>query len=60
MEIMSSNMITNKIVCKIKQSILYVTFLSSEFISTVLVTFVDAPSATFIDNEIRQIWFSNR
>ena len=60
MEIMSSNMITNKIVCKIKQSILYITFLSSEFISTVLVTFVDAPSATFIDLEIRQIWFSNR
>ena len=60
MEIMSSNMITNKIVCKIKQSILYITFLSSEFISTVLVTFVDAPSATFIDHEIRQIWFSNR
>ena len=60
MEIMSSNMITNKIICKIKQSILYITFLSSEFISTVLVTFVDAPSATFIDHEIRQIWFSNR
>ena len=60
MEIMSSNMITNKIVCKIKQSILYITFLSSEFISTVLVTFVDAPSTTFIDHEIRQIWFSNR
>ena len=60
MEIMSSNMITNKIACKIKQSILYITFLSSEFISTVLVTFVDAPSATFIDHEIRQIWFSNR
>ena len=60
MEIMSSNMITNKIVCKIKQSILYITFLSSEFISTVLVTFVDAPSIRFIDHEIRQIWFSNQ
>ena len=60
MEIMSSNMITNKIVCKIKQSILYITFLSSEFISTVLVTFVDAPSLKFIDHEIRQILFSNQ
>ena len=60
MEIMSSNMITNKIVCKIKQSILYITFLSSEFISTVLVTFVDASSVRFIDHEIRQIWFSNQ
>ena len=60
MEIMSSNMITNKIVCKTKQSILYITFLSSEFISTVLVTFVDAPSVRFIDHVIRQIWFSNQ
>ena len=33
---------TNKIVCRIKQPILYFTFLSSEFIDTVLALFVDA------------------
>ena len=33
---------TNKIVCRIKQPILYLTFLSSEFIDTVLALFVDA------------------
>ena len=33
-------MIINKTVCKIKQTILYLTFLSSQFIDIVLVTFV--------------------
>ena len=33
---------TNKIVCRIKQPILYLKFLSSEFIDTVLALFVDA------------------
>ena len=49
---MNSNMITNKtnkIVCRIKQSILYLTFLPSEFIEAVLTTFADIILVTIVD-----------
>ena len=41
MAIINSGIITNKAVCKIWQSILYFTFLLSEFIDVVLVKSVD-------------------
>ena len=47
---MNSYMFTNKVMCKIKQSILYLTFSSSEFIDTVLVVFFDRVFAIFIDS----------
>ena len=46
---MNSNMITNKTICRIYQSILYLLFLSSKIIEAVLVTFVDIVFATFVD-----------
>ena len=45
---MNSNMITNKKVSKIKQFILYLNFSWSEFIDTVLPTFVDILFALFV------------
>ena len=42
-------MIANKNVCKISQSIIYLTFLSSELIDRVFVTFVGAVFVTFVD-----------
>ena len=42
--IMSSDIMTNKSVCKIKQSILYLTFLNSEFVDIVFVIFVNGLS----------------
>ena len=48
---MTSNMVTNKNVCKIQQSVLYFTFLLSQFIDTLvqhLLTFFDALSTTFM------------
>ena len=44
---MNSNMTTNRTVCKIWQSILYLTFLSSEFIEIVLMTFANIVFAIF-------------
>ena len=41
-------MITYKTVCKIYHSILYLTFLSSEFIDTALVTFADTVFVIFV------------
>ena len=41
---MSSDIMTNKSVCKIKQSILYLTFLYSEFVDIVFVIFVNGLS----------------
>ena len=45
---MNSNMIANKKVSKIKQFILYLNFSWSEFIDTVLPTFVDILFALFV------------
>ena len=42
------NTVTDKNVCEIKQSMLYLTFLLSEFFYTVLVTFVDIVFAIFV------------
>ena len=40
-------MIANKTMCRLKQSILYLTFLLWKFADTVLVTFVDTLSEAF-------------
>ena len=42
------NTVTDKNVCEIKQSILYLIFLLSEFFYIVLVTFVDIVFAIFV------------
>ena len=42
------NTVTDKNVCEIKQSMLYLIFLLSEFFYTVLVTFVDIVFAIFV------------
>ena len=42
-------MIINQNVCKIQQSVLYFTFLLSEVIGTVLMTFADIVFVTFVD-----------
>ena len=42
-------MVTNKNVRKLKQSILYLTFLSSDFFDTIHVAFVDTVFVTFVD-----------
>ena len=41
-------MITNKIVCRIQQSILFLTFLLWKFVDTVLVTIVGTVFVTFV------------
>ena len=49
MTIINSTVVTNKNLCKIYQSILYLTFLLSEFIDTELVTFIDTVFVTFVN-----------
>ena len=46
---MNSDIMTNKSVCKIKQSILYLTFLYSEFVDIVLITFVVTVFVIFVN-----------
>ena len=41
-------MITDKTVCRVQKSILYLTFLLWKFVGTLLITFVDTISEVFI------------
>ena len=49
MVIINSKMVTNKNVCKIKQSILYLIFSLSEFINTISMIFADIAFVTIVD-----------